>query len=67
MSCAMETAAVSVSAGAAPLRPVAAANRLPQASGVTRVAQPASTLESVAKLAMVGVCVLFRSLWIIDP
>ena len=41
-------------------RPVAAAMKLLQASGFTRVVQPAITLESVAKFIMVGVWVLFQ-------
>ena len=67
MLCAIEIAAVSVSVGALPSRPVAAANRLAQASGFTRRAQPASTLASVAKLAIVGVWVLLSPSWIMPP
>ena len=47
----MNSAAASVSAGALPSGAVAAANRLSHASAFTRVAQPASTFDSVAKLA----------------
>ena len=61
----MEIAAVSVSVGVWPSRPVAAAMKLLQASGFTRVVQPAITLESVAKFIMVGVWVLFSPSWIV--
>ena len=63
----MNSAAASVSVGALPSGAVAAANRLSHASAFTRVAQPASTFASVAKLARVGVCVLFSPSAIVAP
>jgi hypothetical protein len=64
---AMACAAVSVSAGAAPVWPCAARNTVWQASGRTWVTQPASTLASVAKLPMVGVWPLLSGSWIVPP
>ena len=57
---AIECSAASVSAGTLPSGPVAAAKRLAHASAFTCVTQPATTLASVAKLAIVGVWVLLN-------
>jgi len=45
----MDSAAASVSAGAIPVGPLAAANTLLHASALTCVTQPANMLASVAK------------------
>src|SRR5208282_862055 len=63
----MNWAAASVSAGTLPSGAVAATNSLLHASAFTRVAQPASTSDSVAKLAMVGDSVLFSASAIVVP
>ena len=63
----MNSAAASVSVGVLPSGAVAASKSLSQASAFIRVAQPASTFDSVAKLASVGVCVLFRPSAIVAP
>ncbi len=63
----MNSAAAKVSAGVSPFGPAAAAKRPSQALAVTRVAQPASASASVAKLAKVGVCVLFSPSAIVAP
>ena len=63
----MDCAAVSVSVGTVPLGDVDAANSLLQASGVTRVTQPASTSASVAKFAIVGVWPLLSGSWMVAP
>jgi hypothetical protein len=63
----MAWAARSVSVGTPPRGPCAARKTVSQASGRTRVTQPASTLASVAKLAIVGVWPLFSGSWIVPP
>lgn len=63
----MLSAAVSVSLGASPFDDFAAWKSVSQAMGVTRVAQPASTSASVAKLAIVGVWPPLSGSWMGPP
>src|SRR5262249_48504478 len=63
----MSPAAASVFAGATPLGGIEAANSFWHASAVTRATQPERTFARVAKLAIVGVWLLFRESWIVVP
>ena len=63
----MASAAVNVSVGALPVAGAAAVKSLPHTSAETRVAQPASTLANVAKLAIVGVWLLLSGSCITSP
>src|SRR5262245_50249031 len=63
----MDCAAVSVSAGASPMGPVAAADSLLHASAFTRTAQLGRRLAKLAKFAIVGVWLLLSGSWIGPP